>query len=85
MNTLLETLNVVPQLNGHYDEFIIVAVTPNNGVICNVVLMFMPSCLLNALLAYLIVRKLRSFRSSFSASTYKMHVRLTACLLCQVL
>lgn len=71
-------------LKGHVDEFAVVAIRATYWLVLNVLAMFMPSCCLNALLAVLIIRHLRSFSSSFTASTYRMHQTLVACLLCQV-
>ena len=77
---------LIPTLKGHVDKFVVVAVSGANiWIHITVVGVFLPSCLLNAILAVLTVRKLHSFRASFSAATYKMHLRLAACLSCQVL
>ena len=84
MYTKCEFRNLRAALNGHLDKFVIVAITPGLFVNYNFILVFGLAGLWNLIFAFLTVRKLRSFRASFSAATYKMHIRLVVCLLCQV-
>ncbi len=50
-----------------------------------VIVVLPTTCGFNVTVAYLIIAKLRACRASFTRATYKMHLRMTACLLIQVI